>query len=259
MEACVKLVKRLIYGSIRNSVLDYFDFDFIVQQTIHLVNRRPIAFKESLRDMNVTECLPCAITPEILLRGYELVSLNLVPELRVDDFRDPTWKSTNVDPIKHVRDSNSRLSLCRAFLVDLYNREFASNLMFQGTNSRDRYRTVKCNSLRIGDLILLKEPLLKPVNFPMAIVRQVTLNDIGEVTSVLALKGSTKELVKRHATSVIPFISVEYSSLDKFDNAVHELISTEPSAGKTLNIRPTRRAALHSRNLTKTLASQDMI
>ena len=50
VESCVKLTKRLLYGSMHNNILSFRDFDFIVHKTNHLVNRRPIAFKESLRD-----------------------------------------------------------------------------------------------------------------------------------------------------------------------------------------------------------------
>ena len=68
VEICVKLTKRLLYGCIKNNILDYFDFEFIVGKVVHLVNRRPIAFKESLRDSE-TEDLPELITPELLFEG----------------------------------------------------------------------------------------------------------------------------------------------------------------------------------------------
>ena len=82
VESCVKLVKRLIYISVKNIFLKYFDFEFLIFQTIHLVNRRPVAFRESLRDANLKEEIPAPITPEILLKGYELVSLNIIPGLQ---------------------------------------------------------------------------------------------------------------------------------------------------------------------------------
>ena len=90
VEACVKLVKRL-FGSIKNYVLDYFAFEFHIFQVIHLVNRRRIAFKESLRETN-NEIVPSAITPEILLKGYEFISLNVIPNLQSIPDLDPTWK-----------------------------------------------------------------------------------------------------------------------------------------------------------------------
>ena len=77
VESCVKLVKRLIQGSIKNNILEYLDFEFLICQLVHIVNRRPIAFKEGLRDSSNSEEIPSPITPEILLKGHELTSLNL--------------------------------------------------------------------------------------------------------------------------------------------------------------------------------------
>ena len=72
-------------------MLDYFAFEFHIFQVIHLVNRRPIAFKESPRETN-NEIVPSGITPEILLKGYELISLNVIPNLQSIPDLDPTWK-----------------------------------------------------------------------------------------------------------------------------------------------------------------------
>ena len=49
--------------------------------------------------------------------------------------------------------------------------------------------------------------MLKPVNYPMAIIRKINVNDLGEITSVLAFKGSTRELVHRHSSSIIPLLT----------------------------------------------------
>ena len=78
----MKLVKRLIFGAIRNLVLLRADFDFLIAQTIHLVNRRPISFKAGLRNDSVILTIPSQITPEILLHGHELVSVNIIPDLQ---------------------------------------------------------------------------------------------------------------------------------------------------------------------------------
>lgn len=95
MENCVKLVKRILYGSIGSLILDYFDFEFLMQQPNHLVNRRPVAFKNSLRDNSAGCEMPSAITPGLLLKWYELVSANLIPGLHPRDHLDPTWDFAN--------------------------------------------------------------------------------------------------------------------------------------------------------------------
>ena len=66
------MIKKLIFGAIKNNVLNYDEFEFLVCNVIHIVNRRPIAFKEALRENSVD--VPEPLTPEILLRGHELSS-----------------------------------------------------------------------------------------------------------------------------------------------------------------------------------------
>ena len=172
VESCVKLVKRLIYGSIRNSVLNYLDFEFLVCQTIHLVNRRPVAFKSSLRDCDINEQIPAPITPEILLKGYELASLNVIPDLTPVD-SDPTWNPA-MSSTDHIKDSYAKLRKARHQLIELYNSEFLSQLIVQATDSKSRYKPITHKNLQVGDIILLKEPLLKPANYPMGIVKKST-------------------------------------------------------------------------------------
>ena len=41
----------------------------------------------------------------------------------------------------------------------------------------------------------------------MAIIREVVKNDLGEVTSILAFKGGSRELIRRHVSSIIPYLS----------------------------------------------------
>ena len=86
VEVCVKMIKKLIFGAIKNNVLNYDEFEFLVCNVIHIVNRRPIAFKEALRENSID--VPEPLTPEILLRGHELSSLNLIPELHPVAFDD---------------------------------------------------------------------------------------------------------------------------------------------------------------------------
>ena len=87
IEICVKMVKRLLYGSIGKVILSYSDLEFLVYHCTHIINRRPVAFKESLRD---TANTPCPITPEMITKGYELPSVNLIPNLQQTPI-DPDW------------------------------------------------------------------------------------------------------------------------------------------------------------------------
>ena len=80
VEVCVKQVKLLIRKTIKSVILDYFEFDHLVIKTNSIINKRPIGFKPLLSELASDE-LPDAITPEMLIKGYETRSLNVVPGL----------------------------------------------------------------------------------------------------------------------------------------------------------------------------------
>ena len=238
VEICVKLVKRLLFGSIRNNVLEREEFDLIVSKTIHLVNSRPIAFKESLRDCG-TITLPDPITPELLTKGRHLSCMNVVPRLDNncdDDNIDIAFESEGFskdwDRIRRVRDR----------LIGIYNEEFINTLIVQSTDKNNRYKPVLHHKLEVGDVVLLKEPHLKANQYPLARVTKIYSNILDEVTDVEVLKGRTEEVVKRHVTSVIPYLRCEPPDDDCSES--------EKSAVKT-DSRPSRAAAIASRQLTK--------
>lgn len=201
VESCVKLTKRLIFGSIKNNVLDIRDFEFLIHKTNHLVNRRPIAFKESLRETNLKENFPEAITPESLIKGYDLVSINIIPDLQPADMEsDPDF---SIEPVERIKNTYSKLRKVRSNLMDIYHSEFLATLIQQAVSKKDRYKPVPHKALQKNDIVLIKEPYSKPSNYPMAIVREVVHNDLGEVTGVTLCKGKTKEITKRHVSNLI--------------------------------------------------------
>lgn len=206
VEISVKLVKRLIYGSIKNNVLEFRDFEFLICHTVHLVNRRPIAFQEGLRDSS-NDTVPNPITPEKLIHGHDLVSLNIIPDLQPDPDPDPDWL-INTDPVDKVLESYQKLKKARSRLIDTYNSEFLSHLMSQAVNAKSRYQPVNHKALQKGDIVLLKEDNCKMNNYPMGIVKEIRTNCNDEVTGVTLLKGKTREVVKRHVSSLIPILSV---------------------------------------------------
>ena len=243
IESGVKMAKRLIYGAIKSNVLEFSDFHFLICQTVQLLNRRPLIFKEALRDFSTSE-LPSPITPEMLLKGRELVGMNLIPE-----FSDPNGDEyfPIADP-KHVNESMVKLAKCREILVKLFNENYTSNLLDMAGSVPNRYVPTAHKPLKVGDIILLREPLLKPVNYPMAIIRDVTINSLGEVTEVSAFKGSTRELVRRHTASVIPLLactpSDEALTQNSCDEAQDSNMDPENSATADSRLgRPRRKTA----------------
>ena len=150
VEVCVKMTKRLLYGSIRNNVLEFSDFQYLVCQVVHLANRRPVAFKDCLRDNNL-DILPDIITPELLIRGYELSSLNVIPELQIcntDDGEFQLKESSISSNFKH-------LAKVRKKLIEIYHGEFIQNLLSQAVDKKGRYLPVHHSPLKVNDIVLV--------------------------------------------------------------------------------------------------------
>ena len=254
VEICVKLVKRVLNASIHKLVLDYFDFEMLVAETVSIVNKRPVSFKDALRDNDVSYEIPDAISPEMLMKGYELVSLNLVPGLQPTD-EDPDFSPLSSP--SHISKTYDKLRAARTTLVKLYNGELRKTLIQQATNVPDRYKPADHKSPRVGDILLIKEPLLKPVSYPMGIVRSVIKNSLGEVTEVAIIKGSTRELLRRHVTSLIPLLSVAETNVfpaGRVEDPVLKGDAEDQSARA-----PRRRAAVLSEEATRALQAEDMI
>ena len=68
VERLIKITKDLLYSSIRNKVLNIPDFESLLMQVKHLLNKRPIAFKEIARISPADEEME-PISPEMLMYG----------------------------------------------------------------------------------------------------------------------------------------------------------------------------------------------
>lgn len=205
VESCVKQVKRLLFGSIGKNILSYDDFSFHVDQTISIVNKRPIVLKEMLRDSSI-DSPPSTVTPEIIVKGYELPVLNIIPEMNSNCI-DPDWYNS-IESSDNVLMKYKELSGVRERLIKIYNDEMLSNLICQATDRNRRYEPINASSFpKIGDVVLVKEDLTKRINFPMAKVMEVKYNYMGEVNEYVLFKGATRETIRRHPSVVIPLVS----------------------------------------------------
>ena len=243
VETCVKAVKKLLVSSIKKNVLALKDFTFIVCQTVHLINKRPVAFKETLRDNSIEDYLPDIITPEKIIRGYELPSMNILPYINNCD--DPDWKP-GVSP-ENIKVNYRKFQSVRESLVKTYNEEFLSNLIVQAVDRKDRYKPVSHETIEVGDVVLLKEDFTKPYNYPMAVVKSIVTNDSGEVTGALLLKGKSREIVKRHSSSLIKLLSPDIKPC--LNTPKVDLSLAQPSPSKELKNR--RKAFIKSQDITR--------
>ena len=252
IETCVKAVKRLISGAIRNNVLKFREFEFIIKKTVSLVNKRPIAFKEALRD-NKSSAVPQAITPELLLHGFELPSLDIIPNLHEVNI-DDSIADENFDPIESIQNTDKKLKGVKSKLFKLYHDEFIPHLIQQATDKKSRFQPKVHKTLMVGDVVLIKEENTKRANLPLGIVEKVTTNQIGEVTDTLILKGSTKERIRRHPTVLIPLLQSKEvnDNSEKQSLPVDKVQESSPSKPKSRRL-----AALKSRERSRMILNDN--
>ena len=140
----------------------------------------------------------------MLLRGYELLSLNIIPQIQASPV-DEDYVPEN--SCREVIENYLKLRKSNNILHKVYNSEFLVQLMSQAIDKRDRYKPVSSTNLQVGDIVLLVEKYSKQSNYPMGIVEKIETNRYGDVTAAVVLKGKTGERVYRHATSLILILS----------------------------------------------------
>ena len=144
------------------------------------------------------------ITLEMLMHGLSLPLINIIPKLHSCSSQEyPDW----IPNLPNVEDEYEKLRKVLGRLQEIYRSEFLGNLIQQAVSTKGRYKPVLHKRLDIGDIVLMKEKHLKPNQYPMAIVRSITSNVKNEVTSVIVQKGLTRELLKRHMSSLVPLLS----------------------------------------------------
>ena len=200
VESMIKQVKNIITKTIRKNILEDQDFELLVKKTIMLVNKRPIAFKNSLTAIDADVD---AITPEMILKGREVTCVNILPPNNSEDLDEVTGSETNT-----VERRYEKLAKAREKLTGLYQGEFMQTLISQAVDKKGRYKKRSHKEIRKNDVIGIKSNNLKPINYPIARVMEVEKNSLDEVTAVRAKKGNG-EVVRRHISDVIPLLTTE--------------------------------------------------
>ena len=151
-------------------MFSYFNFQFLIN-VIHLLNRSLIAFKSAIRDSSIN--VPEPITPEMLIIGYELTSLNLIPDLQ------PLPEDMDYDPSPDsINQTFQKLSRVRSNLIKIYHDEFTNTLLQQAIDRDHRYSPVKHDIINPGCVVLIKEENTKRSNYPMGIVVDTIKNSL---------------------------------------------------------------------------------
>ena len=121
-----------------------------------------------------------------------------------------------------------------------------TKLVEQAVDRKGRYKPVTHEQIKPGDIVLLKEVYSKQCDYPMAPVTEIVENCLGEVTGIVAMKGSTGETVKRDSSGVIPLLT-----LSSDNNSIAEQASLPRP--QIASARPTRKAAVESRDRVRAL------
>ena len=98
--------------------------------------------------------------------------------------------------------SFEKLQQCRRKFIETYDEEDLSYLISQVTNDKNRYARISHRPLRVGDIVIVREPNIKLSNYPMGVRLRTFENSIGEVTQVILKKGSANEKIKTHVSQL---------------------------------------------------------
>jgi hypothetical protein len=194
-----------------------------------LINKRPVAYKQCLIDPKDDPSLG-VITPELLLKGYDVPSLSMIPQLNLD-LKDPDYVS-NLNPSKAMLfESFENLRKSKSELNKLYYSEFIERLRDQSTSDAGRYKHKSHTPLAVGDLVMIRQDMIKPYFQPMGVVVKVEINGLGETVSATVRKANNI-VVRRHVTDLV---LLERSAIDPLQGVV--------AVPKTVTTKKCKRAA----------------
>ena len=102
--------------------------------------------------------------------------------------------------------------------------------------------------LQKGDIVLIKDPMTKASNYPMAIVKKMSVkkNINDEVTGAIVMKGKKQEkILKRNISTLIPLLI----NTDTPNNEHEEFTSPVADVNGNVSNKPKRKAAIESEKI----------
>lgn len=202
IESLVKQVKILVNNACKTNILKSKDFQFLIKEICMIINKRPIAYKNNLTSAQRDNDFPLCMTPELIVKGYDVPSVTIMPQLYENEDDNFFMKDDSREVWEKVFHSFKKMQKIRNRIHSVYAPEFLFNLQVQATNQQNRYGHKNHNKLNIGDLVSIKEKFSKPYNYPMGIIVQIEENSLGEVNTVIVRK-SNREIVRRHTNDLI--------------------------------------------------------
>jgi hypothetical protein len=252
IENSVGLLKRMLFGAIKNNVLDFVEFCHIVKQCVSYANKRPISDKSCLRDQDVNaEFL--MYTPELLKFGYEtcIVELNTAENFY--------GKSEDLD----VEEINKLIKVKDKIRENYYS-EFLYSLLDQATKYKNKYTPVHHVIINVGDVVIIKEPNMKSIHYPIGVVLEIVKNSLGEVTQAKIFK-SNRNVIYRDISTLILLVKNNTEKEDDSNNK-SVLINNPKNSNKKGNsnflnnkVRSSRNAARKCNNKRKNLINEGLL
>ena len=80
VESLVKQVKHMIHSALGKNILEVEEFNLLIRECEMLINKRPLAGETTVLNKNIDETVQ-VLTPEMLVKGYDVPSLRVLPGL----------------------------------------------------------------------------------------------------------------------------------------------------------------------------------
>ena len=129
-------------------------------------------------------------------------------------------------------------------------------MLNQAVDQKGRYMPVDHVPLSVGDIVLIKEENTKISNYPLGVIKEIFLNDLGEVTHALVLKGRARQVSLLHSTMLIPYMKVNTPDVtpDSSPDSCNNNLSTDTR--NSPSVRSKRTAAIKSRERTQRILNE---
>ncbi len=248
IESGIKMLKRFIYGAIKNNVIEFLQFSSIIKQAVCYANKRPLNSFSALRDQNINSSFKI-ITPEVLKLGYEtcVVEINS-PQKDIDEWSphdsiDPRIAYKNVEQLVKIKNN----------IRNEYHAEFLYSLLDSAVHIKNKYLPVKHQVLEVNDTVLIKDPFVKPAQLPMGIITKIYKNSQNETTKVTVRKAN-RNSVTRDVSDIVLLLKNEIP--DSFGASSSDGVSAgsdDPEEYSTKELRESLdRDLLHSHEICDT-------
>ena len=197
VESLVKQVKNMVNTSISRNILSYDMFYYLIRECMVLINKRPIACERSLSNTN--ECPFNVISPEKIIKGFDVPNLVVVPHLHCENVPrdDDIWYNDPLSLNERIINDYKKIRSVRENLINYYYDCFLQNLREMSCNKLDRYINRSHLELAVNDLVAIKQKFSKPFSFPLGLIVSTETNTLDEVVAVVG------EKIRRHSSDVI--------------------------------------------------------